>query len=436
MTAQAHRQHLTHLHSFLKVWTDIWSLEVLDYTEKRLNEIYPQTWVEYLDQLPPEELWKIDARKMPLESIGEQSFKNFLSEIHELIQISKILPQQLDKLPTWATTSVTEKKQHEVQTLAQFFKQHPELKNLQLMDIGGGVGHLARIMGLYYGMNFTTIDQDRKLQETGLKRLNKYPHPENPGKIKFVHGVLPTITSQEELAKSESRHLFCEHDFSIGLHTCGPLAVSHLKMAIEAQQKGVLNFGCCYYKMCHHQDTHLSEHARSIPLDFTPFGLTLATRGHDEMSWNKYLLKERVKAFRYAIHLYLNEELGVNHIRSVGDSRPREYWGEFGPYAQAKLAKFDFPSTQSSKLTATQLQKYFDSSITQKRIRKMYLQNIIRWRLGRPLELYLLRDRAAYLEENGKKSYVLEFFEEKLSPRNIGVFGVDEEKVPKTKFFI
>jgi hypothetical protein len=54
----------------------------------------------------------------------------------------------------------------------------------------------------------------------------------------------------------------------------------------------------------------------------------------------------------------------------------------------------------------------------------MFLCNIIRWQLGRLLEIYLLLDRCLFLEENGYKVKVEQYFEEALSPRNIGILAL------------
>jgi hypothetical protein len=51
----------------------------------------------------------------------------------------------------------------------------------------------------------------------------------------------------------------------------------------------------------------------------------------------------------------------------------------------------------------------------------MLAAGLIRNALGRVMELYLLVDRAIFLEEKGYKVEVQEFFDEELSPRNIGI---------------
>jgi hypothetical protein len=58
----------------------------------------------------------------------------------------------------------------------------------------------------------------------------------------------------------------------------------------------------------------------------------------------------------------------------------------------------------------------------------MWLCNIIRWQLGRALEVYLLLDRCLYLEEQGFRVQIEQYFQETLSPRNIGILAISKNK--------
>jgi hypothetical protein len=54
----------------------------------------------------------------------------------------------------------------------------------------------------------------------------------------------------------------------------------------------------------------------------------------------------------------------------------------------------------------------------------MVLCNLIRWQLGRALEIYILLDRALFLEEHQYQVSVKTYFKESLSPRNIGILAI------------
>ena len=56
----------------------------------------------------------------------------------------------------------------------------------------------------------------------------------------------------------------------------------------------------------------------------------------------------------------------------------------------------------------------------------MICANLIRAATGRPIELYIICDRGALLEEHGYEVSLANYFDEKLSPRNIGILARKE----------
>lgn len=417
---QNHRQHLKELALFLGPLRQIWAFEVLEDVGS-----YPLDFVNYLKGLPLEELWQIDAQTLPIKDISYAPFKSFLEEISELTRLPSFNYEACDKLPSWAFHKVGGKKQHEILVIAEFLKKINKERETRGrepislgIDIGAGVGHLSRILAFYYGMDFVAVDKDQNFQELGLKRTKKYPAPEKAREVHFLNAELKAQDLDEQL-----KSYFATCDISLGLHTCGPLALAHLKQALIHADSHALNFGCCYYKMDVKTDVGLSSGAKEFPLDWTSYALTLATRGDYQMSWEKFKLKRRVKYYRYAFHLFATEILGLPTISSIGDSHPRLYWGDFATFFKVKAScldqffKIDLPADE-------EINHFYHSQDTQERIEEMFLKNMIRWRFGRPLEVYLLRDRALWAQENFNRVVSLQtFFEEELSPRNIGLFA-------------
>ena len=137
------------------------------------------------------------------------------------------------------------------------------------------------------------------------------------------------------------------------------------------------------------------------------------------MSFDEYLLKERVKSYRYTLHLLLSELLNENSFLTVGDSHSREYWGDFASYAQKKLKFLEI----DHKLSDQELNNYIEREDIKKKVENLYLANIIRWQFGRALEHYILTDRCLVLEEAGYSVEMKELFDEELSPRNIAILA-------------
>lgn len=397
---------------FLKQVTPIWQDEVL-HSYPQYNQHYPETWVQDLDQLTEEQLYLVDAR-LDYGPIQNSPFYQIVEKIHSL----SFLPSksyQPDHLPSWAFNRVKEKKQHEIGILAKYVsdlkKQH---QFRRVTDIGGGVGHLARVLSYYYGFNFITIDRDQDLQEMGKKRLEKYPKPDGGGNVQYLHA---TFGDEDESQLQQISEAFSGEVMTIGLHTCGPLAVEHLNRSMEKNSKLMLNFGCCYNKLSTEKDVNLSKLGKEFNLTMTDHALTLASRGHNKMTFDDYRLKTNVKKFRYTLHLLLYQKFGIKEFLSAGEVHPRVYRGEFSDYALNKLEALGI----EHELSGEDLEQFFRKPAIEKEVRKMFICNIIRWQMGRLMEVYLLIDRLLWLQENGYSVDLSEYFDPELSPRNIGL---------------
>jgi hypothetical protein len=101
----------------------------------------------------------------------------------------------------------------------------------------------------------------------------------------------------------------------------------------------------------------------------------------------------------------------------LGNSSPKLYDESFGDYVIEQFRRIHLPLRH----TKEELNTYFAQPARQDLIWKMLVAGLIRNAFGRLMELYILLDRALYLEEHGYKVELLEFFDEPISPRNLGI---------------
>jgi hypothetical protein len=405
------KERFDQIRDFLEPLEPIWSREVLADYPNTLQD-YPSEWLDALESLDEQQLWDFDSHR-DYTALLDSSLWSTIARAKELVVLEKRQLHPVD-LPNWASWKVSGKKQHEICQIVPFIhgkKSHYEISHG--VDLGGGVGHLSRIMAHYEKIPFTSLDTNEQFQALGKERLKKYPLPEGAAPVNFVHH---TLGSEQD--KTFLQPLLAPGTFSVGLHTCGPLSLDHFRNFKSSESKAMLNFGCCYLKMNPAEHTNLSDHSKSNPLQLNKYALTLATRGHTEISWNDFQFKLRVKRFRYTLHFILQEHYGLHDFISVGESTTTVYKGSFADYAQLKLQGLSL----ESKLSKEQLQSYYDDQQVEKKFKRALLANLIRWQLGRALEVYLLLDRGIYMAEQGFKVTLEEFFDEKLSPRNIGLY--------------
>lgn len=404
-----------HLRDFIDRYTLMWNDEIMnEYPESIAS--YPRDWIELLDSLSSDELYAVDC-KIITEKIKHSSFAAFMQEAIELSRLP-IIPESPEiPLEDWAFNGVKKKKRHEIQKIVPRLKAIKDENQFEyVVDIGGGVGHLSRVLSHYHSIPSISLDRDPLFQKIGEERLHKYRRLEGSSDVKFVNLTFGLQDQQEKL-----KDIFKPESFSLGLHTCGPLANILIQNSIDFKTKGLLSFGCCYHRLNPQTDFPLSNFYKENQFPkLNLFALSLATRSHAEMSRDDYNTKERVKYYRYALHLFLMKHFNNKYFTDVGECHIRTYWEPFAGYIRSKLSELKLEHNFSDEF----FNNFYNDSNLQKELRVMWLCNLIRWQLGRVLEIYLLLDRCFYLEEHGYVVKIEQYFKEALSPRNVGILAL------------
>jgi hypothetical protein len=141
------------------------------------------------------------------------------------------------------------------------------------------------------------------------------------------------------------------------------------------------------------------------------------------MERDVYETKERVKYYRYALHLFLMKHFNNKYFTDVGEVHIRTYWNPFADYIRSRLVELKLEHS----FTDEDFEKFYHDPALQKELRTMWICNLIRWQLGRVLEVYLLIDRCLYLQEQGYDVEIEQYFTESLSPRNIGILALKKD---------
>lgn len=408
------KSHALSLSEFLQKYSPIWREEIMNEYPETIPS-YPPEWIKLLDTLTEQELFDVDSKK-PVEKLHGSSFEIFMQTIKKLTEIEFIPNVPELPLEDWAFQGIKKKKRHEIQKIVPFLKHVRNEKNFkQVIDIGGGVGHLSRVLSHYHQIPSISIDQNSEFQEIGKHRLKKFRKIAGAEDVTFLN-----LTFGSEDDEKTLKEIFQAHTFCLGLHTCGPLANILINATINYQTSGLLNFGCCYFRMNPEKDFPLSAYYKNNNFSgMNLYALTLATRAHAEITFEAYQLKERVKFYRYALHLFLLKHFNNKNYINVGECHTSTYWKPFHQYISDKLFELKIDHNFKEQY----LDDFYNDPELQKQLRVMYLCNIIRWQLGRALEVYILIDRCLYLEEQGYKVKLLQFFDEVLSPRNLGILA-------------
>lgn len=398
------------LSDLLNSCRQFWSVEVID-QYPQCFESYPETWVDEISRLSAEQLFELEHHRS-LGSITEPGLRSYYEAHWRLAELPTAVVSENSVLGHKAFFRVSEKKRHEISVVCELVVELCRRQAIDtVVDFGGGVGYLAQALAHYYQVPTISLDRDRSLQETGMKRHQRRK-PADSSELQYVEMDCPANGSASELPGDGKRLL-------LGLHTCGPLANAQLTTAVREKCPAVLNFSCCYHKLCD-TDYYLSEHGKQSDLRLTSEALTLACRS-PRYGRKAHDFSKRVKFYRYSIHLFLYHELGIRQFRALGNSPRRLYEGDFVAYGLEQLGRIDLPTDESM---AKALAAFAEDENYQQTVRKMVAANIIRSAATRGLELLLLFDRAIYLSEQGYTVEMAEYFDDLLSPRNIGIVAL------------
>ncbi|HXH76748.1 MAG TPA: methyltransferase [Bacteriovoracaceae bacterium] len=406
------RKRFIEITDFLKPYQTIWQNEILLLYPTPLLH-YPASWLEDLSRFSSKEDVLRLERKEVEGLIEDPGLKAFYERMKELIDIP--VAGLYPGLPADHLTFLymIPKKQHEIRQLAPILNQIYQKSGVdEVIDIGGGIGLLAQTLVNYYGMKVCSLDLDPVLQDTGLKRhMKNAKNPENMVNYKQV---------KVELSEAKFVQLLSGNKMTVGLHTCGPLAVSQLSASAGHAVKRMVNFGCCYHKLEDFPEAqNISKFAReNSPLTMSRYALTLSARAHRKLDEKEFDLKLKVKVYRYAIHFLLHDHYKMEGFLPLGNSKPELYDESFGTYVLEQLSRINVKPLH----TKEELDYFFINPERQLLISKMLAGGIVRDAMGRLLELYILLDRVIFMEEHGYKVELLQCFDEVISPRNLGIF--------------
>ncbi|KHJ99476.1 hypothetical protein OESDEN_00512 [Oesophagostomum dentatum] len=303
------------------------------------------------------------------------------------------------------------------------------------------MGHLTRVLSLYLPecdiisveQNDTLIHRSTILNER-LQRVNgNFTTPKHYRES--VHdGVSDSVIAS--LKKGQKALI-------IGLHACGDLSASILRIFVNSPQiTAVILFGCCYHKLtitekleeCSQTDSadpcfplsskyrrkHLSHAARD-----------LACHGNEIFA--EHLLTKPHIAYRMQCYRAVLESLMASTtsevvrgwrssivVRSVACKDGMS----FIDYMRSALLKYpEVLEILEEQIARDESAVQFINSVD-KEWRRLLVVHCLRLLLAPFVEQLIIRDRVQYLEEHGHSAAVVPLFNPRISPRNFAIIAM------------
>lgn len=338
------------------------------------------------------------------------------------------------------------KKTHEVPRLASYINEKAESLNVRkVIDIGAGQGYLSHFLVTKSKLKVTAIEAKEHNSHQAEKRGKLIcDRLKTSGEFEAVS--LYVTTDNINLYTNEPCML-------IGLHTCGDLAVTCMKLFLADENiKGIVNVGCCYNHLSEYVAPEAKEMAecylekigtsfQGLSLDTTLFspeetaGFPLSH--YIKQTYPSFFLGRipRILAMSEACRSHItNTEATFKRFafRSAFQVLLTEAYPEYEKIFSvgSKLKKFtdfeDYISQAFKNMDLDNVYKDVDiNGIYEARFMSREKESAIIWALrsilSGPIENLIILDRALYLEEKGISTEITEIFDKEHSPRNIAI---------------
>lgn len=266
------------------------------------------------------------------------------------------------------------------------------------LDWCSGKGHLGRRLLQAGRQHLTCLEYDPALVEAGQK-LSQH------------HGLASQHLLQDVLAEDAYRHLGSEHT-AVALHACGDLHVRLIQLASRQGCRQLAIAPCCYNRIqaTQYQPLSAAAMASGLQLSIDDLGLPLS----ETVTAGARVRRQRDESMarRLGFDLQQRQWRGVDEYLPTPSLPVSWLHKPFADYCQElallkNLHVGAIPDWQALQARGWQ------------RLAEVRNLELLRNLFRRPLELWLVLDRALYLQEQGYRVQLGLFCEQPLTPRNL-----------------
>jgi hypothetical protein len=335
------------------------------------------------------------AHNHPEQLDAPEPFAQLASQSKALSDIDALPHVPLDSVSSRMSVDVPGRKWQQIEAFASSlgFKRAPE----HWLDWCAGKGHLGRRLA-HGGQDLTCLEYDTQLVEAGRQLSDKL-------------NIRATHLQQDVMAEDAAARLHARHT-PVALHACGDLHVRLMQLASDAHCQHMAIAPCCYNRIAsnHYQPLSTEGLSSTLQLSLDDLGLPLS----ETVTAGARVRRQRdtSMARRLAFDLLQRQLRGIDDYLPT-PSLPSGWLDiPFADYCRdlAELKQLPTPTEQDwPALEASGWQRLAH-------VRNLeLLRNLFR----RPLELWLILDRALYLQQRGYDVRVGTFCESTMTPRNL-----------------
>lgn len=278
------------------------------------------------------------------------------------------------------------------------------------LDWCAGKGHLGRLL-TEDGQSLCCLEYNAELVDAG-QRLSQR------------HGLQAEHRRQDVLCASVANQLHAAHS-PVALHACGDLHVRLLQLASHTGCQQLAVAPCCYNRIQGDSYHALSVAAQASALRLSKDDLGLPLSETVTAGNRVRRQRDQSMARRLGFDLLQRELRGIDEYLPTPSLPPAWLNKNYADYCRDLAALKGLPSPPARDWLALEARGW-------QRLAEVRNLELLRNLFRRPLELWLVLDRALYLQEQGFQVSLGTFCPAQLSPRNLLLLAEHETVAHKS----
>ncbi|TPE46978.1 methyltransferase [Maribrevibacterium harenarium] len=272
-----------------------------------------------------------------------------------------------------------------------------------------GKGHLGKAIAHQFQVPVVSLEWQQSLCEEGQHVAEQLQLPQG-----FIHA---------DVLKGEGDSTLANGHMAVALHACGDLHRVLIETGSASKLPQFAIAPCCYHLTREETYTPLSNVGRHAKTTLHRDNLKLAVKEVATAGAREQRLRELELTYRLGFDSWQREARDIDEYLNI-PSLPKQLLSQgFGAFCQWAIEQKQLPFS----LNEAEIDHYL--TIGQQRRQQVARIEEITQYFRRPLELWLVLDRALRLEEQGYQVQVKEFCDYALTPRNLLILA--KEKTDK-----
>lgn len=285
---------------------------------------------------------------------------------------------------------------HKRAQIAAFARAIGEPSDAPLIEWCSGKGNLARLVSRGSARRVHLVDRDAALLEAGRRAFDREGR---------------AVTTHAQDCALEGAPLPAPHGVALALHACGVLSDRALQAAARLPTQRVLVARCCHHKG--NATRALSRDGLACGLTLSPSDLRLSVADEARASARDRARRRRELVMRWAVSDAMRRATGVT--RAYVPLPPGVRIDPHAPFAEAARGAVE--------AAGVALPVGWESATAERRaqqaVRRARALALVRALFRRPLESWLVADRALYLADRGWNVRAYAFCAPSVTPRNL-----------------